>query len=141
MWAVVFAVGVPAAWRNPTAGALVLAKIIGWAIYNATGNSLPIEYYLYPDIFVLAIIATKDERTTADWTVVAIFLLMWATYVAAIHDYYRWWILYWLVIAQFLAVGWDFIFSFRRTRAVIERPDNSDSPGTLLVACEGGGYG
>jgi hypothetical protein len=47
------------------------------------------------------------ERSPADRIVVLIFPLMWALYAAPIHDYYRWWSLYWLVIAQFIAAGWE----------------------------------
>ena len=61
MWAIVLLVGVPAAWRNPTAAALVLCWIAGEAIVAITGNSLPVEYYLYPDLFVLAMIFAKRE--------------------------------------------------------------------------------
>jgi hypothetical protein len=136
LWGIVFAVGIPSAWRNPTAAALVICKIAGWAIYRITGDSLPVEYYLYPDLFVLAVIYAKHEhacyypyrgfwhqlacvlleRSPADRVVVLIFPVMWTLYVAPIDPYYVWWSLYYLVIAQFLAAGWESFARFRRSR-------------------------
>lgn len=137
MWLVTFAAGISfLIGKNPTAGALVLAKLAGWAIYRITGDNLPVEYYLYPDIFVLAIIFAKPEicnfapyqstwhqlkcilleRSYADRVVMLIFPLMWALYVADLHAYYKWWALYYLVIVQFLAAGWESFANLRAAR-------------------------
>lgn len=139
MWAVVFAVGVPSAWRNPTAAALVLAKIAGWAIYKITGDNLPVEYYLFPDIFVIAVIMAKYERSVPDRIVLLIFPIMWCLYLAPLHPFYVWWSLYYLVLAQFFAAGWESFSTYRRGhRAASDKPENT---GTLLVVYGSGGYG
>lgn len=128
MWGVVLAVGVPSGWWNPTAGALVLCWILGEAIYTITGDSLPILYYLLGDAVVLMVIFAKAERARPfiglrcqfwailkdaecrDRFVLLIFPVMWALYAVPIHPYYKWWSLYFLVIAQILAAGWEALF-------------------------------
>lgn len=127
MWAVVVCVGLPAAYRNPTALALSLSWLAGQATYLTTGNNLPLSIYIMADIAVITIIYAKSIRhagvktypsawrhlkgfvtdlTPCDRIVLAIFLLgSWPVYVLDLHPYYRWWTLYWLTIAQFLTAG------------------------------------
>lgn len=125
MLAIVVAVGLPAARWNATAAALVVAWCAGEAVYLATGNSLPVEIYLYPDIFVLAVIMAKQEycnlrpyrstlhqlkcvvleRSPCDRVIMLMFPLAWALYAADIHAYYKWWALYLIVVVQFIAAG------------------------------------
>lgn len=150
MWCIVALVGVPAAWRNPTAAALVLAKIAGWFHYKLTNDNLPISFYLFPDIFVIAVIFARParqqarnrvmgivlDRSPADRAVLLIFAAMWCVYVAPLDPYYAWWALYYGVIAQFLFAGVESLVTFRR--AVIEPPERTDSS-TLLFARGGGG--
>lgn len=122
MWAVVLVVGVPSAWWNPTAGALVLCWVVSEGIFALTGNNLAVAYYIYPDMLVLAVIFAKASRRCVpeaplgdilydawctDRIVLLIFPFMWVSYVAALHPYYTWWALYYLAIAQFLAAGWE----------------------------------
>lgn len=141
LWAIVFVVGIPSAWSNPTAGALVISKIAGWAIYQITGDNLPVEYYLFPDIFVLAVIFSKHEhaclhlyrsvwhqlkcvmfeRSPCDRLIVLIFLAMWILYVADVHPYYKWWSLFWLVVAQFLAAGAESFLNCWRSHSMSGR--------------------
>jgi len=123
LWVVVFAVGVPSAWRNPTAGALVLCKIAGWVIYKLTGNNLPTEYYPYVDAFVIAIIFCKpgDSRSPSDKAVLLIFALMWVAYVVPVDAYYRWWSLWGLVILKFLFASAESIEAFWQSRSIIRR--------------------
>jgi hypothetical protein len=144
MWAVVLLVGVPSAWRNPTAAALVLCWIFGEVVFVLTGNSLPVKYYAYPDIFVIAVIFAKGayqcqypyrslwhqlecivlERSPADRVVMLIFPVMWALYISALHPYYLWYALWGLTIVQFLAAGWEAFSSNRRApKAVSDAPD------------------
>lgn len=144
MWAVVFCIGVPSGWRNPTAAALVIAKIAGWGWYQISGDNLPVDFYIFPDIMVLAVIMAKPEwcnlqpyrnvwhqlqcvlleRSHADRIVMVTFVIMWGIYVMDLHPYYKWWALYWLVIAQFLAAGWE-AFSPRPCKAVSDRPETT----------------
>lgn len=127
IWAVALAVGsLFAKSGNLTAGALCLAWLSAQVVYLITGNSLPVEFYLYPDTFVLiTILLVKPERSIADWIVAAIFPIQWIFYVAGIHDFYRWWILYFLALAQFLAAGLDSFITYRREYRAV-----SDTPGT-----------
>lgn len=128
LWTIVLAVGVPSAWWNPTAGALVLCWILGEAIYLVTGNNLPTTYYVFGDVLVLMVIFAKAEHARPliglrhqlweilkdaecrDRFVLLIFPLMWLLYAVPIHPYYKWWSLYFLVIAQFLAAGWEALY-------------------------------
>lgn len=158
IWAVVLAVSVSfLKGGNLTAGALVMAWIFGQVVYLITGNDLPVEYYAYPDIFVIAVIFAKPEwcnlrpyrsawhqlqciileRSPADRIVLLIFPVMWVLYAAAVHPFYKWWSLYFLCIAQLLAAGWESFILYRRDAdAVVRKPE---TPGTLLVAYPAGG--
>lgn len=159
MWAVVMLIGVPAGWRNPTAAALVLSWIFGEVVAMVTGNNLPVEYYLYPDLFVLAVIMIKPERcnlrpcrsilaqlkcillerSLADRIIMLIFPAMWVIYTIQ-SPYYKWWALWTLAIIQFLAAGAEALCHssiIRRHAEVTDRP--SDNPDALLVAHHGGG--
>lgn len=139
MWAVIFGIGVPSAWRNPTAAALVISWLTGEVIYAITGDGLAVEFYLFPDIFVIAMVMAKDVRSVADRIVLSIYPICWVLYVADVHPFYKWYLLWGLTISQFLAVGWESFSIYRRSlHAASDTPDN---PGALLVAYEGGGYG
>lgn len=134
---VVFCVGVPSMWRNPTAIALVAAWALGQAAWWLTGENLPLRLYVITDLMVVAVIFCKPdamdcwpydglrsqlvallkERCAGDRVVVTIFPLMWLTYALQMDDYYRYWILWWLAIVQFLAAGWEaFSITLRRRR-------------------------
>lgn len=159
MWVVVLAIGIPSAWTNPTAAALVICWIFGEAIYVLTGDSLPVEYYAYPDIFVLAVILAKPEhcrheargawqwlkcilleRSPADRVVMLIFPVMWIAYVSDMGARDKWFLLWGLTIAQFLAAGWESLAKSIRRRAENATP-SPDVHGSLLVAHGSGGYG
>lgn len=142
--AIVVVIGIPSATWNPTAAALVISWIVGEVVYLITGNNLPTTIYLFPDFFVLAVIMAKAEafdcrpyrgtwhqlrcilleRSGADRVVMAIFPVMWLLYVADIHPFYKWYALWSLTIAQFLAVGWESIAQFHRAGAVSARRDH-----------------
>jgi hypothetical protein len=146
MWAVIVLVGIPSAWRNPTSAALVLCWIIGETVFVLTGDSLPVRFYAYPDIFVIAVIMAKPEycnrrpyrsvwhqlqcilleRSPADRVVLLIFPAMWVVYLlsdAALHPYYRWFALWFLVIVQILAAGVEALPLLHRHKAVSAKPD------------------
>lgn len=146
IWAVVFVIGVPSAWRNPTAAALVISWIFGELVYLFSGNNLPVDFYLYPDILVLAVIMAKPEacnlrpyrnvwhqlscvlleRSPADRMVMLIFPVMWAFYVSGLDPYYVWWTLYGLVILQFLFASSESVEKFWRSRGQPNPPPVSD---------------
>jgi hypothetical protein len=158
MWAAVLVVGMPAAWRNPTAGALVLCWVFSEGLYTLTGNGLAVQYFAYPDIFVLAVIMAKPEycnlqpyrstlhqlkcilleRSPSDRFIMLSYPVAWYFYVTDIQPYYQYYALWWLAIAQFLAAGWEPVSKFfRRHAETMNRPPAD--PGTLLVAYPGGG--
>lgn len=120
MWLVVLGLGLPAAFRNPVAAGLVMQWALGQASWLATGDSLPIGLYLATDIAVLAIFALKPLRTLGDWMVATIFPTMWIMYLAPATDYDRWWILWFMVLLQFMsaAVGALEEYKLARTRSV-----------------------
>lgn len=158
LWGVVLVVGVPSAWRNPTAAALVLCFIAAKAIYLITGDSLAVEYYLFPDIMVIAVIMSKLEhcnlapyrstlhqlscllleRSPADRVVLLIFPICWAIYVADISAFSKWYALWGLSLAQFLAAGVEALLSYHRDADAVASPPDQ---GSLLVAHIGGRVG
>lgn len=122
MMMLVVVVGLPSAWRNPTALALVLSWAFGYVIYLATGDAPELKYYVMADIAVLVIIICKPlqfhgpyenwrhqlqcfflERSIWDRAVVLIFPLVWVFYVVNISEFARYWALYGLYGAQLLA--------------------------------------
>jgi hypothetical protein len=99
---VILLVGVPSAFFNRTALALVgswgvqeaMALLIGQPAEWLTGFAL--------DYSVLLIIFTcPGARTWHDWAVAAIFPVMWAVHALVPDPYYRWWTLWWLALIQF----------------------------------------
>ncbi len=159
MWAIVLVVGVPSAWRNPTAAALVLCWVVSEGIYALTGNGLAVEYFAYPDIFVIAIIFAKPEcrdlspyastwhqmkcvlleRSPSDGFILLSYPVVWTLYVAGLHPYYQYWALYLISVAQFLAAGWESLSKHLRRHA--EAREHPPEQGPLLFALLGGGRG
>lgn len=158
LWAVALLIGVPSAWRNPTSAALVISWVVSQAIYLITGNGLAVEYYIFPDIFTLAVIMAKREycnlrpytsiwhqlkcllleRSPADRFIMVSYLFVWALYVAPVAPYQQYWGLWIIAIAQFLAAGWESFLIYRRHAEALECPP--DNSGLLLVAA-GGRFG
>lgn len=153
---VVAVVGVPSATWNPTAAALVISWLAGEAVYFATGNNLPVEYYLYPDIFVLAVIMAKPEfcnlrpyksvwhqlkcilfeRSPEDRGVMLAFPVMWLVYGMAVDPYYKWWTLYVLVILQFFASALEAVRLANKSRDA-DADDPIGRSGPLLYVAGG----
>ena len=139
LWTTALAVGVPSAWRNPTAGALVLAFV-----FSQFG--LPHTLYAYPDAFTIFVIFMKKEWlraptcTTADRFILASFPVSWCVYVleADMIYFYWWWSLALIAIAQFLAAGLESASPYLRRRYA-EASDQS--PHGLMLAYPGGGGG
>jgi hypothetical protein len=152
-------------WRNPTAAALVLSWAFGFLIYLKTGNGLALKFYFMADIAVIAAIYICKheernlrpyrnawhqlqcfllERSLWDRIVLCIFPLAWIAYIANIDAYYRYWTLWVLAVAQFLAAGGEALHSWidgRKANASISPPEPPSS-GLELCAVRGiGGYG
>lgn len=158
IWLVVAVVGIPSAWRNPTAAALVLAWFAGQGFYLVTGDNLPVEFYLFPDVTVIAVIMAKHEhcnlapyrgtlhqlkcllleRAPADRIILLIFPICWGLYVADIDPFYKWYALWGLSITQFLTAGVEAFLSYRRDAEAAASPPHQ---GSLLVAHIGGRLG
>jgi len=157
--AVVLLIGVPSARRNPTAAALVGAWFVTKVIYLVTGDSLPVQFFVFPDIGVITIILCKPEyqpceeyrsiwhqlwcilaeRSPSDRVVMLIFPIEWGIYVSTLGAVSVWWLLWGLSILQFLAAGAEPLAEYlhRRDADAAETP----GPGAMLVAYPGGGYG
>lgn len=149
MVALVLAVGLPSAWRNLTALALVLSWAFGYVVYVATGDGLALKYYVMADIAAIAMIACKKEarnlrpyrgawhqlqcmileRSPWDRIVLLIFPLMWTFYVVNVSDFARYWALYLLYVIQLLASGGEALQSWLAVRKANARqpatPDDS----------------
>ena len=148
MYAVVLGVGAPAAFRNVTALALVIAWLFVEIVYQITGDSLPLKFSFMADIAVIAVIYAKMIRrcgakiyssmreqfrcfvtdlTKWDRWIAALFLLgAWPTYVLEIHPFFKWYLLWLITITQFLLAGAEAALSFRhdiKARAT-DPPDN-----------------
>jgi hypothetical protein len=146
MWLVVLAVGLPSMFRNPTAGALVASWIVSEMLW-LTGYGLPVDFYVFPDLFVLAVIFAKaeaypchpyrsawdqlrciiTERSVPDRIVMLIFPVMWAIYVSKLPPFYVYWTLWPLAIVQYLAAGWEGLASLFRKSAAVTPDRSSDS--------------
>ena len=132
---IVLFVGVPAAFRNPTAAALVASWAFGQAIWLTTGDNLPLKAYVMADITVLAVIICKpclfrgpyrdwlhqlrcifDERTIWDRFIIVSFPVMWGLYVIEVDDKFKWYALWALAIIQLLAAGGEALQSWLAAR-------------------------
>lgn len=155
---VVFAVGLPACLRNPTACALVLAWALGQLVYGLTGDSLPLKVYVMADLTVLAVIAAKATRTEGSrtyptlreqgahfWNAVTRFdrwiaglfvFAVWPIYALDIHPFYKWYLLWALIIAQFFLAGCEavsILLGEWKGRRVMPKPPPG-GPGGLAYA-------
>ena len=148
MYAVVAGVGIPAAFRNVTALAMVIAWLSVELVYQLTGDSLPLKFSFMADVMVITAIFAKmvikcgpknypsmrgmlrcfiTDLTCSDRGILAIFLLgAWPLYVLNVDPWWKWMGLWALVIIQFLLAGAEAAFSFRhdvKPRARSEPPD------------------
>lgn len=143
-WAIVLGVGVPAALRNATAAALVIAWAVAQAFWLLTGDNLPLDLYLVADIGVIAVICGKatvregcrayptiSEQlrcmwralTACDRLIIGLYLFAaWPVYTSGLHPYYQWWALLCITIAQFLLAGIEAAAGWRRARSQQTEP-------------------
>lgn len=140
MYAVVAGVGIPAAFRNVTALAMVIAWLSVELVYQLTGDSLPLKFSFMADIAVVAVIYAKTnsdyaakhrllrmvtDLTICDRWIVAIFLLgAWPAYVLQLDPWLKWHLLWALAIAQFILAGGEAVASFLASR----RKARTDTP-------------
>jgi hypothetical protein len=160
MYLTVAAVGLTAMRRNLTAAALVASWLVGEAVWMATGNNLPLSTYFMADIAVITLVYAKTIRrvgarkyptlwlqlkclvldlTAYDRWVVGLFLLgAWPLYVLSIEPYYKWWLLYLIVILQFMIAGAEAVHLLRCD--VKQKPVSEEDNGLALAGAYRG-YG
>lgn len=146
MYAVVAGVGIPAAFRNSTALAMVIAWLSVELVYQLTGDSLPLRFSFMADIAVIVVIYAKMIRrcgaklysslgeqlrclvtdlTPWDRWIVAIFLLgAWPAYALSFDPWWKWHLLWLATISQFLLAGGEALTCFRaeKRKAVTDTP-------------------
>lgn len=151
MLAVVLLVGVPSAIRlrlkerprltllNPTAAALVISWLAAELVWLRTGDNLPMGIYFGADLFVMAILCLKAwARRATGWDVaiMLVFPMMWLYYFdQEIGLYHKWYALYFLLLAQFLAAGAEPFFTWLEPRLAKARETvdtRSDNPSSGL---------
>ena len=143
--AVVFLVGIPSAFRNLTAAALVVAYVAVQGVYEWTGQALLIRELVCIDLGVIAAVYCKQpaydcfpyrsfshqlaclwlERSWADRIILSLFPAAWYFYGVA-DPSLQWWGLYAVSLAQFAAAGWEALNSFLSSREA--NADQSDAP-------------
>lgn len=138
MYGVVVGIGIPAAFRNVTALAMVIAWLTVELVYQITGDSLPLRYSFAADIAVICAIYAKaikragtktyssqmeqlrcmvTDLTLADRWIVAIFIFgTWPMYILQLDPWWQWMSLWALTIGQFLLAGSEAIAGFRTGR-------------------------
>lgn len=149
IYLVVAGIGFPAAFRNPTAAALVVAWLAGEIIVELLGNSLPLGFYFAADMTVISLIYAKaihragprtyrsigrqlscmvTELTPWDRAIVAIFMLgMWPAYVVGFDPWSKWMLLWGLSITQFILAGAEAASSLRHDVVTEARSEPQDS--------------
>jgi hypothetical protein len=159
IYVVVIGIGLPSAVRNPVAAALVGNWAIGEFSWMVSGDNLPLTIYFMADVAVIAVICAKATwregcRTYPSfreqircfgraltlwdrWLVASYIFVAWPIYVLTIDPWHKWWVLYWLVVAQFLMAGGEAVQSVlgsRKGRVMPNRP-----PGGLALVGAGDG--
>ena len=143
--AIVFLVGIPAAFHNRTAGALVAAYLAVQAIWLWTGAELPALLLFWIDLACVAAICTRrpvracyqegaldlaacllwKERTWCDRVVLACFPAVWWFYV---FDGAPWWPLYWLSLAQLIVASGEGLRTYSTRRGPSAAPIEDERP-------------
>lgn len=144
MYLVVAFVGLPAALRNVTALALLVAWLVPEILWLSTGDSLPLKLYFMADVAVIAAIYAKTtcrlgpraypsitsqfrgmvlDLTLQDRWIIAIFLFgAWPLYALNVHPWWKWTGLWGLVICQFLLAGAEALSVYRAARRKRSNP-------------------
>lgn len=162
IYAVVIGVGLPATLRNPTAGALVVNWTVGEFAWMITANDLPLKVYFMADVAVITVICIKAIRredcriyptlreqmiclgralTIWDrWIAASYIFVVWPVYILEMDARTKWFLLWSLVIAQFLLAAGEAIYSmlgYTNGRVTPNRPPG----GSGLAYARGGGSG
>ena len=148
------------AWRwNPTSGALAFGYFAcqaWWIIVREVdvGVMFLLDVTVIGLVFCKAVVRCPEQDyrsnaehlrsmvaalTRADRAVLACFPLMWIAYVLRLDELARWWILFFLALAQFAAAGAEAFAEWRRCRVPREEPDRP--PSGLKFAAAGLGDG
>jgi hypothetical protein len=145
-----------AAWRwNSTSAALAFAYLAAQVAWWSGGRVIDVGELFLIDMFTITLIMCKaivrcpdqDFRTgwehlrcfvsaptRWDWIVLAIFPLVWGAYVANVSEYARWWALYGLAMAQFLAAGGEALIEWREAKRAASRGREPPSSGLAFAA-------
>jgi hypothetical protein len=149
------------AWRwNATAAALAFSYFATQAWWLIAGRPLDAGEMFMIDVLTASLIFCKaiarspadgdfktarehlrrflSAPTLADRIVLACFPLMWASYVLTISDFARWYVLYGLAMAQFLAALSEAVSEWRKAKAPVSEQDTPSS-GLMRVAWGTGG--
>lgn len=97
MWA-----SVGGLWR-PSAIALVVAWLVGQAVYLGTGNSLPLSVYLITDPIVM-FITWRGKGSKLDYAILAAFPFCWLAYWK-LTGAEQWWTLWFITCLQLFLAG------------------------------------
>jgi len=134
------ALGIMFAVKNPTSGALAVNWLIGEIVWMVTGNNLPLGVYFCADVGVLAVICSKavvregcrtyptlkeqihcfrGSLTLWDKLVAGGYILAaWPLYVITLDAYYKWWVLYAVLLLQYIFSGGEIVFNLLGDRRV-----------------------
>jgi len=149
--------GLLAAVRNPTSGALAAGWLANEVYWMSTGSNFSTSLSFCADITVLAVIGIKATvregcrtyptmrlQMICFWRAVTLwdklvaggYIFAWGVYVSNLHPYYAYWALFWIFLAQLLFADAETLHSLlgRNERRVMpNRP-----PGGLAFAGDGG---
>lgn len=157
--AAVVLIGLPAALRNWTAAALVLAYVFMQGSYYGLGLVYPPIVSFLTDLTVIAMIYVKPpardlwpyenrrqqlaalwlERSFWDRLIITLFPVGWIFYAFATAP---WWALYWISLAQLIPAGMEaFETHSTRTAKRASAPDPPSSGFLFATGREFRGYG
>lgn len=150
-------------WRwNPTAAALAFAYFTTQLWWLLSGRGLDAGEMFMIDVLVVGLILCKAitrcpdmefvdfldqlrcfllSPTLADRIVLGIFPLMWAVYVLRIDEHNRWWTLFALAMAQFIAAGGESLSEWRKANAPNHESDIPSSGSLRYALTRARGYG
>jgi hypothetical protein len=139
--------------RNPVALVMVGSWLFCRALYEATGEGMPLEGMIVSDMAVIAAMFMKDdwetvaycdlrcqlaalwrERTPWDRAILAIFPLAWALYLPLLQPVPQFWALWTLSMAQLALAGIEPLSQWLRVNGQTSRADAPGEPPGLMFA-------
>lgn len=149
--------------RNPTALAMVGSWVACRMIYEATGETMPMQALVLSDIAVIATIYCKRvwqdcsyatlrlqlaaiwwERSPWDRAILAIFPFVWLFYAPVLDPRSQYLALWSLSLAQLMLAGAEALHLHRGQMAIKSRADAPERPPPrhdFYAPAAGGGYG